>query len=99
MTESFLIEGGRPLSGHVHVAGNKNGALPIIAACLLTSEPVVLRNVPRIRDVASMIALLEQLGAEVEWLGDNELRVHATDILDTELDDELSERIRASFLL
>jgi UDP-N-acetylglucosamine 1-carboxyvinyltransferase len=97
--ESFVIEGGNPLSGRVRVAGNKNGALPILAACLLTDEPVVLRNVPRIRDVEAMAALLADLGADVEWIGENEVRVHATAIGKTEADEELSDRIRASFLL
>ncbi|MDQ3777735.1 MAG: hypothetical protein M3310_02540, partial [Actinomycetota bacterium] len=51
LLETFVIEGGRPLNGRVRAAGNKNGALPILAACLLTDEPVTLTNVPRIRDV------------------------------------------------
>ena len=96
--ESFVIEGGRPLNGRVRVAGNKNGALPILAACVLTSEPVVLENVPRITDVDTMIALLGDLGAEVEWQGENEVRVHAADLAKTEVDEELSDRIRGSFL-
>src|ERR671918_394731 len=75
--ESFVIEGGRPLNGRVRAAGNKNGALPILAACLLTAEPVTLTNVPRIRDVETMVELLDDLGAEVEWTGRNELRVRA----------------------
>jgi len=58
LAESFVIEGGQPLGGRVRAAGNKNGALPVLAACLLTSEPVVLSNVPRIRDVETMIALI-----------------------------------------
>src|SRR5205809_356911 len=66
VVSSFVIQGGLPLSGRVRAAGNKNGALPILAACLLTSEPVVLHNVPRIRDVETMIALLAEVGAEVE---------------------------------
>src|SRR5215210_3499997 len=99
VAESFVIQGGRPLGGHVRAAGNKNAALPILAACLLTSEPVVLHNVPRIRDVETMIELLAQLGAEVEWTGENEVRVHAGDVVSFELDPELSSRIRASFLL
>ena len=94
-----MIEGGRPLSGRVRAAGNKNGALPVLAACLLTSEPVVLSNVPRIRDVETMIALISALGAEAEWTGENEVRVHAADVSSHELDPELSSRIRASFLL
>ncbi len=96
--ESFVIEGGRPLSGHVKAAGNKNGALPILAACLLTDEPVVLRNIPRIRDVDTMLALLQDLGAEADWQGENDVRVHAGGISKTEVDEELSDRIRGSFL-
>jgi UDP-N-acetylglucosamine 1-carboxyvinyltransferase len=99
LAESFVIEGGRPLSGRVTAAGNKNGALPILAACLLTSEPVVLHNVPRIRDVETMIALITALGAEAEWTGENEVRVRAAELVSHELDAELSRRIRASFLL
>jgi UDP-N-acetylglucosamine 1-carboxyvinyltransferase len=99
LAESFVIEGGRPLSGRVRAAGNKNGALPILAACLLTSEPVVLRNVPRIRDVETMMALISALGADAEWAGPNEVRVHAADVTSHELDTELARRIRASFLL
>jgi UDP-N-acetylglucosamine 1-carboxyvinyltransferase len=99
LAESFVIEGGHPLSGRVLAAGNKNGALPILAACVLTSEPVVLHNVPRIRDVETMIALIAGLGAEAEWVGDNEVRLHAAEIVSHELDPELASRIRASFLL
>ena len=99
LAESFVIEGGTPLSGRVTAAGNKNGALPILAACLLTTEPVVLHNVPRIRDVETMVALMAQLGADVEWTGNNELRVHASELSSHELDTELASRIRASFLL
>ena len=99
LAESFVIEGGQPLSGRVRAAGNKNGALPVLAACLLTSEPVVLSNVPRIRDVDTMIALISALGAEVEWTGENQVRVHAADVSSHELDPDLARRIRASFLL
>jgi UDP-N-acetylglucosamine 1-carboxyvinyltransferase len=99
LAESFVIEGGRPLSGRITAAGNKNGALPILAACLLTDDPVVLHNVPRIRDVETMIALISALGADVEWIGENEVRVQAADVSSHELDAELSSRIRASFLL
>jgi UDP-N-acetylglucosamine 1-carboxyvinyltransferase len=97
--ESFVIEGGRPLYGRIQAAGNKNGALPILAACLLTTEPVVLRNVPRIVDVETMIELLNDVGAEVEWTGANEVHVRATEIAKHELDEELCSRMRASFLL
>jgi UDP-N-acetylglucosamine 1-carboxyvinyltransferase len=99
VAESFVIEGGRPLNGRVKAAGNKNGALPILAACLLTAEEVLLQNVPRIVDVETMIALIRDLGVEVEWTGLNEVRVHAAEIEKVELDAELASRIRASFLL
>ena len=97
--ESFVIAGGRPLSGRVRAAGNKNGALPVIAACLLTDETVVLGNVPRIRDVETMLALLTDIGADAEWHGDNEVRINAAGVTKTEVDEELSDRIRGSFLL
>src|SRR5437870_3262560 len=97
--ESFVIEGGRPLMGTVRAAGNKNGALPILAACLLTDEPVTLTNVPRILDVDTMIELLVDVGADVEWIGANELRAHAAEVRKHELDAFLCSRMRASFLL
>jgi UDP-N-acetylglucosamine 1-carboxyvinyltransferase len=96
--EAFVIEGGRPLSGRIRAAGNKNGALPILAACLLTNEPVVVRNVPRILDVETMLELLSDVGADVSWIGDD-VHVHAAEITKRELDDELCSRMRASFLL
>jgi UDP-N-acetylglucosamine 1-carboxyvinyltransferase len=97
--QSFVIEGGRPLSGSVRAAGNKNGALPILAASVLASEEVRLRNVPRIRDVETMLALLADIGAEVEWTAENEVRVDPADVAKTDLDPELCREIRASFLL
>jgi UDP-N-acetylglucosamine 1-carboxyvinyltransferase len=97
--ESFVIEGGRPLTGAVRAAGNKNAALPIIAACLLTDEPVTLRNVPAIRDVETMLELVADLGADVDRLGDGEVRVHAGASIRRELDEELCRQIRASILL
>ena len=96
--ESFVIEGGHPLAGHVRASGNKNGALPILAATLLTDEPVTLSNMPRIRDVETMLDLLGHLGADTEWVGANEVRVHAAEITH-EVDEHLANRIRASFLL
>jgi UDP-N-acetylglucosamine 1-carboxyvinyltransferase len=99
VTESFVIEGGQPLHGRVTAAGNKNGVLPILAACVMTSEPVVLHNVPRIRDVDTMLALIADLGADVEWIGPNDVRVHAAEVRKTELDRELCSQMRASFLL
>jgi UDP-N-acetylglucosamine 1-carboxyvinyltransferase len=97
--EKFVIQGGVPLSGELTVAGNKNAALPILAACLLTEEEVVLHRVPRIRDTEAQLALLEQLGVEVAWVGDNSVRLCARDVAGDEVDEELSGRIRASFLL
>jgi UDP-N-acetylglucosamine 1-carboxyvinyltransferase len=97
--EAFVIEGGQPLNGRVRAAGNKNGALPIIAATLLAYEPVTLTNVPRIRDVETMAALIGELGADVEWLGPNELRVDSSGVTKTTVDADLASRIRASFLV
>jgi UDP-N-acetylglucosamine 1-carboxyvinyltransferase len=97
--ESFVIEGGHPLGGRVSTTGNKNGALPLLAATLLASEPVTLTNVPRIRDVETMVELLADLGADAEWLGPNEIRIDASNAQKVELDGELCSRIRASFLL
>jgi UDP-N-acetylglucosamine 1-carboxyvinyltransferase len=98
VAESFVIEGGHPLTGRLRASGNKNGALPILAACLLTEEPVTLANVPRIRDVETMLDLLVHAGADAEWVGPNDLRVHSRDAA-AEIDEELAARIRASFLL
>ena len=97
--QSFVIEGGRPLSGSVRASGNKNGALPILAASILSSEEVRLSNVPRIRDVETMVELIAQIGAGVEWSGPNEVRIDPSTITTTDLDPELSREIRASFLL
>jgi UDP-N-acetylglucosamine 1-carboxyvinyltransferase len=97
--EKFIIQGGVPLSGEIVPAGNKNAALPILAACLLTEEELVIRNVPKIRDVESMLGLLERLGVKVDWTGENEVRLQADSISDTEVDEELADRIRASFLV
>jgi UDP-N-acetylglucosamine 1-carboxyvinyltransferase len=97
--QSFVIQGGRPLSGVVRAAGNKNGALPILAATVLAAEPVRLENVPRIRDVETMVELLVDIGADARWTGPNEVTVDAAGVTKTDLDPELCRRIRASFLL
>ncbi len=97
--EKFIIEGGVPLSGTLVPAGNKNGALPILASCLLTEDEVVVRNVPRIRDVDAMLAILEAIGVSVRWRAANELELCAADVHQVEIDAELAELIRASFLL
>jgi UDP-N-acetylglucosamine 1-carboxyvinyltransferase len=99
LVQSFVIEGGRPLNGHVRAAGNKNGALPILAATLLASDPVTLHNVPRIRDVETMCELLADVGADVEWTAPNDLFVDSSGAHKPDLDAELCSRIRASFLL
>src|SRR5262249_27875557 len=97
--EKFVIEGGVPLSGTLVPAGNKNGALPILAACLLTDDEVVVANVPRIRDVEAMVAILEAIGVAAKWRGANELALCAAHVNSVDIDPELAEMIRASFLL
>jgi UDP-N-acetylglucosamine 1-carboxyvinyltransferase len=97
--EKFIIQGGVPLSGTIEPAGNKNGALPILAACLLTDDEVTLRNVPRISDVEAMLALLEGLGAKTTWIGPGEVSIDASTVDSHHVDRGLAERIRASFLL
>jgi UDP-N-acetylglucosamine 1-carboxyvinyltransferase len=99
MDEKFVIEGGVPLSGTVVPAGNKNAALPLLACSLLTEEEVVLRNVPRIRDVEAMLALLADLGVEVEWRESNTVSLRAANVTKTDVAPELAERIRASVLV
>ena len=97
--DKFVIQGGVPLSGTFVPAGNKNGALPILAAALLTDDEVVIRNVPRIRDVQAQVAVIAARGAGAEGVGDNDVAIRAEGVARTELDRRLSERIRASFLL
>jgi UDP-N-acetylglucosamine 1-carboxyvinyltransferase len=97
--EKFVIQGGAPLSGTVVPAGNKNGALAILAASVLTDAELVLTNVPRIRDVDAMLEILDGLGVEVRWQGENELTLCGADVDATSVDPALGEQIRASFLL
>jgi UDP-N-acetylglucosamine 1-carboxyvinyltransferase len=98
--EKFVIDGGVPLRGTVTPAGNKNGALPILAASVLTTEEIVVRNVPRIRDVEAMLQVLQGLGATAEWRDENEVAICAAGVdRDAHVDREHAERIRASFLL
>ncbi len=99
LMEKFVIEGGVPLSGTMVPAGNKNGALAILAACVLTGDEVVLGNVPRIRDVEAMLAILRAIGVQADWRGPNEIALCAADAQDVEVDAELAALIRASFLL
>jgi UDP-N-acetylglucosamine 1-carboxyvinyltransferase len=97
--EKLIIQGGVPLRGEVTPSGNKNAALPLLAACLLTREPVILHNVPEIRDVQAMRALLESLGVEIEPMNKHTWRVQAREVRPADLDPELCQRIRASILL
>jgi UDP-N-acetylglucosamine 1-carboxyvinyltransferase len=98
--EKFVIDGGVPLRGTVVPAGNKNAALPILAASVLTSDEVLVRNVPRIRDVDAMLEVLRGIGVAVRWEGDNEVALCAADVdAGARVEREWAERIRASFLL
>lgn len=95
----FVVEGGHQLKGSVRPAGNKNAALPMIAAALLTDEEVVLENVPDIRDVRTLLDLLQTLGAETEWIDDHSVRIHAREVGHAQLGASQASRIRASILL
>ena len=95
----YLIEGGHRLHGRVTPSGNKNAALPLLAATLLTDEPVILRNAPRIRDVETMLQLLVALGVDAEWIGEHDLRLQTKDVSTARLDPALCKEIRASILL
>lgn len=99
MTERFLVRGGHPLSGTIRPAGNKNAALPIIAASLLADGPVDIANVPRIRDVEALLAILQDLGATVDWTGEHTVRIDPRGVQDRPLDPGLCAKIRASILL
>src|SRR5213080_2530870 len=98
--EKFVIDGGVPLSGTITPAGNKNAALPILAACVLTEDEVVLNNVPQIRDVEAMLELLEGMGVRIERRDDHTIALCAAGVAeDAVVDRQAAERIRASFLL
>ena len=96
---TLIVEGGHRLGGSVSVEGNKNAALPLLAACLLTDEPCMLSNVPRIGDVRVMAELLGGLGAEVEGIGTTTMRVRCAEIRTDEPDPRLVGRLRGSVLL
>jgi len=97
--EKFIIEGGSPIKGEVTPSGNKNAALPLLAASILTDELVVLHNMPKILDVLAMKKLLESLGVEVTISDNNSWRIHAKDVRFADLDPDLCKKIRASILL
>ena len=99
MPPSFFVTGGRALKGTIRPAGNKNAALPILAATLLADGPCLIENVPHIRDVETMLALLEHLGASVKWDGPNAVTVDGSKAEAKALDPKLSAKIRASILL
>ena len=95
----YVVEGGRTLSGSIEPAGNKNAALPIIAAALLTRDRVTLENVPRILDTETLVELVRSVGASANWTGTNTLVIEATELSAKELDPVLCAKIRASILL
>ena len=97
--EKFIIEGCQPLFGEMIPSGNKNAALPLLAACLLTDQPVILHNIPDILDVSSMRALLESLGVKFTTLDQHTWRIHADNLTPADLDADLCRKIRASLLL
>lgn len=97
--EKFIIGGGYPLQGEVVPSGNKNAALPLLAACLLTDEPVILHNLPDIKDVETMRLLLGSLGVEIKLIDNHTWHIHAAQIRPADLDPELCRIIRASILL
>lgn len=96
--DTFIVQGQCPLEGTLVPAGNKNAALPIIAACLLTDQKVVLRNVPQIGDVNTMVEILADIGVDIERMGDHELAICARNVRRTELNPELCHRIRSIML-
>ncbi len=99
MMEEFVIEGGHPLEGSVVPSGNKNAALPMLAAALLTDQRVVLRNVPQIEDIHTMVEIISALGVDIEETAGHEVIVDARNVRTTDLDPGLCKRIRASILL
>ncbi len=98
MKEKFIIGGERPLSGKIKVRGAKNAATPILASSLLTKEACIFNNVPLIKDVLKMIEIIEEMGAEVEWLGERKVRIQAKDIDPEKIDQTLISQIRSSIL-
>ncbi len=97
--EKFIIQGGIPLSGEITPSGNKNAALPLLAACLLTREPVTLHNVPNILDVKAMIRLMQSLNVNIDKISETSYRLDSSDIRPADLDPNLCRQIRASILL
>ena len=98
MMSKFVIEGGRRLEGTIRASGNKNAALALLPACLLTDEPVILHNIPDIQDVRTTLGILDDLGVDVQRLNESSWRIQARNVRKTELDPSLAGRIRASFV-
>src|SRR4051795_1667534 len=96
--EQFVIEGGHKLNGVIEASGNKNAALKLVAACLLTDEPVILHNMPDIADVRVMCSILADLGASVEWRGSS-VHIHAKNIRTHKVNPKLTQQVRASVVL
>jgi UDP-N-acetylglucosamine 1-carboxyvinyltransferase len=99
MQQQFVIEGGHPLRGEIHASGNKNAALKMLPACLLTDEPVILRNMPDIGDVRVLIQIMRELGATIDWQSPGVLRVHCRDVNSAQIDTVLANKLRASIVL
>ena len=97
--EQFILQGGQPVRGEVTPSGNKNAALPLLAACLLTDEPLTLHNVPRIGDIATLLEILRQLGVSVDVRPDHSVRLHAKDVLGSCAKPALLARLRGSLPL
>src|SRR5213082_1051911 len=95
----YVVEGGSTLSGTIRPSGNKNAALPIVAAALLCDEPVTLENVPRIRDVETLVELIRSAGVVAEWKQRNTLSIDAKSVRSSRIDPQLCRKIRASILL
>ena len=95
----FVIEGGHKLQGTIWASGNKNAALAVLPACLLSDQPITLHNIPDIQDVRTMLLIMQDLGAEVCQVGDGSWRIHARNLHKTELDPALAGRVRASFVI
>ena len=97
--EQFIIQGGHPLSGTVNPSGNKNAAFPVLAACLLTEEPVIVHNVPEIEDVRVFQQLLREMGVQIEQLAPGSLRLQAKQTLSTQPSPELFGQVRGALVL
>ena len=98
--DKILIQGGNPLEGVISIGGAKNASLPIMAASLLTAEPVVIKQVPDLLDVAIMIKIIKALGANVSYDKSQEkVNIHLPEINRHKVPHELGSRMRASFLV